>query len=176
MFLSMEFPKSSRMEWVMKIRTTWWFRANLEIFTPPGFKIVAIIPADHHFELELDGQCSFNSTCWTEVGSKRQKLDEPPAAWLSFKRQLIIWNCATSKYIKILDVNIPGAMPCLLPHQKPWTCWGNQRIFKQCSTDSCKCFSTLALVAKGIVYCSSMLSNFLVGSLSTPIASGWMLS
>ena len=119
---------------------------------------------------------SLASTCWTEVGSKRQKLDEPPAAWLSFKRQLIIWNCATSKYIKILDVNIPGAIPCLLPHQKPWTCWGNQRIFKQCSTDSCKCFSTLALVAKGIVCCSSMLSKFLVGSLSTPIASGWMLS
>lgn len=83
----------------------------------------AIIPADHHFELELDSQCSFLTElakiiCCHWLPLVELRLIAKGRSWmnhlqlgLSFKRQLTFWNYATSKYIKIIDVNWCHAMP-----------------------------------------------------------------
>ena len=84
----------------------------------------AIIPEDHQFKLELDCQCSFlielAKIIWfkLELPLVELRLATKGRSWrkhlqlgLSFKRQLTFWNCATSKYIKILDVNWCHAMP-----------------------------------------------------------------
>ena len=193
----MEFPKSSRMEWVMKIRTTLWFRANLphwfgahlKIRRPPGFKIVGqlsflklinsnwnlivSVPFWLNWQKSFDSNWNFHLLNW----GWQQKAEAEGSTC-----SLVLVSRGNWRFEIVQHLNISrflmwtGAMPCLLPHQKPWTCWGNQQIFRQCSTDSCQCFSTLALVPKEIICCSSMISKFLVGSLSTPIPSGWMLS
>lgn len=107
MCLWMDVSGSNRMLWVMKIRTTWWFWADLEMRRPPGFKIVGQLSffADHRFESELDCQCYFwlnwpKSFAVVDVHVWNRGWQEKAEAGWSPCSLVLVWTIARHRNIK----------------------------------------------------------------------------